>query len=108
MLRPAKGGSFWRGTRHPDHLSLLRKSHWAVCPSCHSEVADAPKPPPKRLRLSSEGGKPLWRRRERSDELLWSNRLILTRADPSLRSEPAPSWRATLERTRADPSLRSG
>src|SRR6266508_586144 len=40
--------------------------------------------------------------------LLRSNRLILTRADPSLRSEPAPSWRATLERTRADPSLRSG
>ncbi len=32
-----------------------------------SEVADAPAPPPK-LRRSSEGGKPLWRRRERSDE----------------------------------------
>ncbi len=33
--------------------------------SCHPEVADAPAPPPKRLRRSSEGGKPLWRRRER-------------------------------------------
>src|SRR6266540_1488167 len=30
MPRPAKRGSFWRGGRHPDHLSLLRKSDWAV------------------------------------------------------------------------------
>jgi hypothetical protein len=36
--------------------------------SCHPEVADAPAPPPKSLRRSNEGGKPLWRRRERSDE----------------------------------------
>jgi hypothetical protein len=40
----------------------------ALLPPCHPEVADAPAPPPKRLRLSSEGGKPLWRRQERSDE----------------------------------------
>jgi hypothetical protein len=43
---------------------------------CHSEVADAPEPPPKRLRLSSVGGQPLWRRRARRAEesAFWKGR----------------------------------
>jgi len=68
----------------------------------HSEVADAPEPPPKRLRLSSEGGELLCRRRaRRAEEFALSNGKSrsfaeLSRADGS------------LEATRADPSLRSG
>ncbi len=65
-------------------LSLLRKSDWA---------ADA-----LLVILRSEATK----------NLLRSNRLILTKADPSLCSEPALSWKVSLESTRADPSLRSG
>src|SRR6266496_3245170 len=45
-------------------------------------------------------------RSEATKNLLRSNRLILTRADPSLCSEPALSWKVSLESTRADPSLR--
>src|SRR6266540_3933811 len=61
--------------------------------TCHSEVADAPAPPPKsptrqsrygdgaRLRRSSEGGKPLWRRRASEDESLRMTGLKMTRTD---------------------------
>src|SRR6266545_6637200 len=62
--------------RSPRGQNLPDRGPELVCGSegrgflfCHSEVADAPAPPPKRLRRSSVGGEPLWRRRERSDEL---------------------------------------
>src|SRR6266540_755869 len=78
-------------------MSLILEGGRTSLPPCRPEVADAPKP--------------LWRRRERSDEglrICFENSKV-ARADPSPplslklrrtgRSELALSWRASLEQT---------
>ncbi len=84
-------------------MSLILEGGRTSLPPCRPEVADAPKP--------------LWRRRERSDEglrICFENSKV-ARADPSPppslkllrtgRSGPALSWQASIGATEADPSL---